>query len=49
MRTDYDSRVFHKLSTTQDANIGNFILAVPLEKKWANDVYNLELYLYYIH
>ena len=27
-------RVFHKLSVTQNDNIANFVLAVPLERYW---------------
>ena len=26
----------------KNANIANFVLAVPLERNWTNDVYNLE-------
>ena len=34
---------FLKLSTIQNANIANFVLAVPLEINWTNEVFNLEM------
>ena len=37
------TRVFHKLPQYKNANIANFILAVPLERNWTNEVYNLEI------
>ena len=30
-------------STIQNANIANFVLAVPLERNWTNEVCNLEM------
>ena len=33
----------------KNANIANFVLSVPLEMNWTNEVWNFEMQFYYIH
>ena len=41
--------VFTNSLQYKNANIANFILAVPSERNWTNDICNLEIYSYNIH
>ena len=34
---------FRNIPQYKNANIGNFVLTVPLEINWTNDVYNLAI------
>ena len=45
----WDTHLFTISQQYKNATIVNFILAVPLERNWTNEVCNLEVWYYYIH